>query len=362
VQEGRFRILSVDGGGIRGLVPALVLADLEHRLESITGTWRPLADYFHLFSGTSTGGLISLGLTAPGPGGKPAMNSRQLVELYRERGPQIFPTRLRWLRTLRGFVMPKFSNRALRRAVEDEIGTAPLSTALRELVITAYDMTDDRPRFFKRWTAGHEGRPDPPLADVAMATASAPTYLPPWEIDGKALVDGGVFAANPTVAAIAEALKREADDLVPHELFVVSLGTGYHPTTFAQGLLRSWGALAWIWPRGSGPALLHAMLTGQSASADHWAHMLVNHEPGQGPPEESDIGHGPRYYRIESKLAADLGMDDARPATLAALTRTAEALIEERADDLDAMAQRLAAAGPVPPSSAPAASPPSRTL
>ena len=247
--------------------------------------------------------------------------------------------------------MPKFSNRELRRAVEEEIGTAPLSTALRDLVITAYDMTGDEPHYFKRWTARRPERADPPISDAAMATASAPTYLPPWEVDGRALVDGGVFAANPSVAAIAEALKRESDEparLAPHELFVVSLGTGDHESGYPQTRLRGWGALAWIWPRGSGPALLHTMLSGQTASADHWAHMLVNHEAGDGPPRtRADIGRGPRYYRIESRLASDIEMDDARRTTLDALTRAAEELIEERAADLDAIAQRLAAAGPV---------------
>src|SRR3954453_20053795 len=120
MEELRFRILSVDGGGLRGLVPALLLLDLEERLEKLTGERRPLSDYFHLFAGTSTGGLISLGLTARDPDNpdQPSMDGERLVSLYRDRGPKIFPPRWRMLRTLRGFVAPKFSNRALRRAVE----------------------------------------------------------------------------------------------------------------------------------------------------------------------------------------------------------------------------------------------------
>ena len=346
----RFRILSVDGGGLRGLVPALVLRHLEQRLEEISGERRPLADYFHLFAGTSTGGLISLGLTAPGADGRPRMDAERLVRLYRERGPRIFPPRLRVLRTIRGFFAPKYSNRELRRAIEEEIGDAPLSAALREVVITAYDMTDDEPRYFKRWSARRPDRPDPRISDAALATASAPTYLPPCDVDGHDLVDGGVFAANPTVAAIAEALKRQTDvpaRLAPHELFVVSLGTGDHAATYPQTRLRAWGALGWIWPRASGPALLHTMLSGQTASADHWAHMLVNHEAGEGPPTAAEIGRGPRYYRLESQLATDVGMDDSRRTTLDALAGIAEGLIEQRRDDLEAIAQRLAAAGPV---------------
>jgi hypothetical protein len=350
--EARFRILSVDGGGMRGLVPALVLRELEKRLEAITGEERPLSDYFHLFAGTSTGGLISLGLTARDPDApdRPSMNGKRLVELYSVRGPKIFPPRFRLLRQLRGFVMPKFSNRGLRRAVEEEIGTSPLSTALRDVVITAYDMTDHKPLFFKRWKAREDGGYDPTMADAAMATASAPTYLPPWEMDGKALVDGGVFAANPTVAAIAEALKREKDEpahLAPHELFVLSLGTGFYKADYAPSVLRAWGSLAWIWPRGSEPALMRAMLDGQTASADHWAHMILNHKKGDPPPTHADIGRGPRYFRIESALEHDFEMDDAREKTLERLTAAARGLIAKRDHDLKVIAERLAASGPI---------------
>ena len=352
MQEARFRILSVDGGGIRGLVPALVLLRLEQRLAKLTGEKRPLSDYFHLFAGTSTGGLISLGLTAPDPGnpGQPKMDGERLVSLYRDRGPKIFPPRFRLLRILRGYLFPKWSNRGLLRAVEADIGPAPLSSALRDLVIVAYDMTDHKPRFFKRWTAREANRPDPTMGDAAMATSSAPTYLPPWELDGKALVDGGVFAANPTVAAIAEALKRQTDEparLLPHELFVVSLGTGFYKAELPPRTLRSWGSLAWIKPRGSEPALLRAMLDGQTASADQWAHMILNHEPGDPPPSRGEFGHGPRYFRLESELATDFEMDDARRETLDGLTKAAGELITVQADDLELIAKRLAAAGPV---------------
>jgi hypothetical protein len=352
VEEARFRILSVDGGGLRGLVPALVLLELEQHLEGLTGQRRPLSDYFHLLAGTSTGGLISLGLTAPSDPDNPdrPMSAERLVSLYRDHGPKIFPSRLRLLRMFRGFVMPKFSNRQLRRTVEEEIGEAPLSAALRELVITAYDMTDHRPRFFKRWKAKEPGEPDPTMADVAMATASAPTYLPPWEVDGKALVDGGVYAANPTVAAIAEALKRRSDEparLVPHELFVVSLGTGFYKESYAAPRLHGWGALAWIRPRGSEPSLLRAMLDGQTASADHWAHMILNHERGDTLPTRGDIGRGPRYFRLESGLATDFAMDDSRRKTFEGLTDAARKLIGARGSDLQAIAQRLAALGPI---------------
>ena len=340
--DGELRILSVDGGGIRGLVPALLLLDLESRLAEKAGERRPLADYFHLFAGTSTGGLISLGLTAPSRDDPswPSMDAERLVHLYRVRGPEIFPPRFRLLRRLRGLFLPKFSNRELRRAVEEEIGPAPLSQALRDLVITAYDMTEHRPHFFKRWNAGSDAEhPDPPMAIAALATASAPTYLPPAEYEGRALVDGGVFAANPTMAAIAEALKRESRPVLD-DLFVVSLGTGWFKESYSPRTLRGWGAIPWILPRGSEPALMRAMLDGQTNSAAHWSDVLVD-----------------RYFRIESQLATDFEMDDARESTLRGLEEAAEQLRLAHDADLEAIASHLADAGPIPPTASPPAPP-----
>jgi patatin-like phospholipase/acyl hydrolase len=330
VSAAPVRILSVDGGGLRGLVPAMVLRELERRIHALDGSQRPLADYFDLLAGTSTGGLIALGLSAPAPG----MNTDELVALYLEDAPKIFPPRLRLLRKIRSFFAPKFSNHALSEVVAARIGDAGLDDARREFLVTCYDMTAHAPRFFKR-----RAEQGVTMHDAAMATAAAPTYLPPWEVGGHALVDGGVFAANPTVAAIAEALKGTATK--PHDLFVVSLGTGFHEVAYRPRPLRTWGALAWIWPRGSEPALLRAMLDGQTASADHWAHMLLNHEPGKPLPGEAPIGHGPRYYRIESALATDVEMDDSRAKTLETLKQVATDLIAEHDADLDAIARRL---------------------
>jgi patatin-like phospholipase/acyl hydrolase len=336
-----FRILSVDGGGLRGLVPALLLLDLEQRLEAKTGEWRPLSDYFHLFAGTSTGGLISLGLTARDPErpDRPSMNAAKLVALYRERAAAIFPPRFRLLRLLMSMLVPKFSNKGLREAVDEEIGDSLLSTALRDVVVTAYDMTTHEPRYLKRWRARESDRLDPTMADAAMATASAPTYLPPWPLGGDALVDGGVFAANPTMAAIAEALDRKSDPPAPLELddlFVVSLGTGYYRARYTPRRLRAWGALAWVQPRGSEPALMRAMLDGQTVSTDHFAQVLLNADPSR-----------PRYYRIEAELGDDVEMDDARRKTREKLEKQAAKLVDERGADLEAIAERLYEAGPI---------------
>jgi uncharacterized protein len=345
--EHRLRILSIEGGGIRGLIPALVIEEIERRLEDATGDKRPLSDWFHLLAGTSTGGLIALGMAAPD---ESCMNGEKLVSLYRDEGPRIFRFTSQRLRSLGGWTGPKHSPAELRSVLEERIGQARLKQATRDVVVTAYDMTEREPHFFKRWRAREDETRNPTMVDAAMATAAAPTYFPSQEIAGSALVDGGVFAANPTIAAITEALKRTTDQPVPvdpHELFVVSLGTGVRESGFPQRRVRGWGKIGWILPKDGEAALLGAVFDGQSDAADHWAHMLLNHEPGRPAPREAAVGAGPRYFRLQTTLPRTVALDDASERSLDELDAAASRLIADSADELETIAERLVRAGPI---------------
>jgi len=339
-QPDRFRVLAIDGGGIRGLISARVIARLEELVSAEARDDRRMADCFDLIAGTSTGGLIALGLTAPDPGrpGRPRLRGTDLVRLYVEEGPQIFGDTLNKLVSLGGWIGPKHSPKELERALRDLLGETKLSEALREVLITSYDMAQPGPHFFKRRGARESEDRDVSMVDVGMATAAAPTYFPSRGIDGRALVDGGLFAANPAVAAIVEALKRreqEPRDLSPGDLLLVSLGTGQHETGHSQREVRGWGRIGWIWPRREDPALIAAFLDGQSDAADHWADVLLN--------RESD---GRRYYRFQASLPEGTPLDDARPAALERLNAAADRLLEERDDELREIARRLASRAP----------------
>jgi hypothetical protein len=337
------RILSVDGGGIRGLISVLVLEEIERRLARKAGRPVRITDCFHLFAGTSTGGLIALALTAP-----KEVTSAELARFYTEDGPTIFDAGAwRGVTTLGGYLGPKYSPAPLRQAVERRLGNSRVSEATRDLLVTSYDMTASEPYFFKRWRALEDpGARDFPIVDAALATAAAPTYFPSHGgIAGKALVDGGVFAANPVIAAIAEALGRKSDPpakLTPHDLFVVSIGTGEFKSCFRQGEVSGWGKLGWIAGGGDDPPILDAMLGGSSDGADYWAHMLLNHSPGAGLPSEESVGGGPRYFRLQAKLEAPIAMDDASRETLTErLPAAAGKLIAEKDAELDAIVGHL---------------------
>lgn len=344
----RFRILAVDGGGIRGLISVLVLAEIEARLERRLGRHTPITDHFHLFAGTSTGGLIALALTAP-----TRASSRELASFYTEDGPHIFHRGLwRELTTLGGFAGPKYSADALRRATQARLGDAKLSEAARDLLVTSYDMRASEPHFFKRWQALESSERDLPIVDAALATAAAPTYFPSHGIGERALVDGGVFANNPAVAAIAEALGRSSDEpaeLEPEDLFLVSVGTGEFEVGYGQRRVAGWGKIGWVAAGGEDPPILAAMLGGSADGAAYWSHMLLNHAPGETVPEPGSMGRGPRYYRLQVDLGAEVAMDDASRRTLdVTLPEAAARLIEERDAEIDRIVEVLASAPPIP--------------
>ena len=354
--DDRFRILSVDGGGMRGLIPALVIADLERRLQAEAGPDARVADYFHMFAGTSTGGLVALSLTVPDLPGRPErplISAAALADLYTTDGPRIFHRSL-WqkLRTLWGWIGPKYGLGPLGDTVTDRLGAnSRLADALRELVVTAYDMTDREPYFFKRWRARSDEPRNRPVIDAALSTSAAPTYFPSHEVEGHALVDGGVFAANPAIAAIVEALKRRADEphhLSPDALLVVSVGTGLHETHYTQAEVSGWGKLGWIVPQESEPPILATVLGGSSDGVDHWAHTLLNGPPDPSVPAE-EIGRGPRFFRLQVPLDPPIQMDDASPAAIAALEAAARRLIADNEAELAGITARLLRAGPIPP-------------
>ena len=357
----KFRILCVDGGGIRGLIPALVIADIEHRIQERAGQAARISDYFQMFAGTSTGGLVALSLTAPDPQdpSRPAVTADELASFYVEDGPGIFHRSL-WqkIRTLWGWLGPKYTLGPLQDAIERRLGTTAIQNALRELIVCSYDMTDRQPYFFKRWRARElpESYRNRPLADAGMATSAAPTYFPSHEIDGHALVDGGVFAANPVIVAIVEALKRFGDDpnhLDQDDLLVVSIGTGLHEDGYSQDQVEGWGKLGWILPQKGEPPILGATLGGAADGADHWAHTLLNH-PDDPHIQPADVGHGPRYFRLQVPLTESIPLDDASEQTLnQTLPAFAEQMIADNEAEISEIVERLLHFDPLPYDPAP---------
>src|SRR5215217_7485792 len=209
------RVLAIDGGGIRGLIPALVLTELERR------AGRRVFELFDLIAGTSTGGILACALCAPDP-----LPASELVALYEEEGPNIFDRSLfQRIKSADGLLDEKYDDAALDRALERFLGHKRLRDARPDLIVPAYDTALPGPYLFKTTKARAAPETDDfPLSLGARATSAAPTYFEPLQVGDRALLDGGVFAVNPAMSALAEVLNEvDARDVV-----LLSLGTGEH--------------------------------------------------------------------------------------------------------------------------------------
>jgi patatin-like phospholipase/acyl hydrolase len=289
------KVLAIDGGGIRGLIPALVLTEIERR------TQRRIGDLVDLIAGTSTGAIVACALAKPEP-----LSAQRIAELYVEEGPQIFDrSLLKQITSVGGFVDERYESSGLVAALNRWLGPAQLGDARPPVLLTAYDLERRRALFLRDGMS---------MVDAAHASSAAPSYFEPVQVDGATLVDGGVFATNPAVCAYAQ---------VAGELqLLLSLGTGEHtrPLPFEQ--VRNWGQLQWARP------ILDVVFDGTADAVDLQLSALL----------------GDGYVRLQTPLdEASDDLDDTSPGNLAALRREAERLIAARDADIDRVCERLTA-------------------
>ena len=308
-------ILSIDGGGIRGIIPATFLIEFEKR------TGKPICELFDLIAGTSTGGILAAALTLPNSLGKPEYSAEQVHSAYLEYSGTIFHrSMLRSVKTLGGLVGPAYSPRALESMLEQLLGNRRLHSTLSEILVTAYDMASSTPWFFKTSFAKYQRAPadDPLLSQVVRATTAAPTYFPPLTLEKHCLIDGGVFAANPALCAYAQARKLYPEET---EILVVSLGTGSAVHNRPCSEINHWGIANWAVP------ISTVMLNASSASVDYQMRALVGTED---------------YVRFQIQLDNDAtGMDDASGENIRHLETLAQQAVRQRSADIDRICRTL---------------------
>ena len=330
------RILSIDGGGIRGLIPAMVLTEIERRSN------RRIADLFHLIAGTSTGGMMALGVARPRADGGP-MPAAEVMRVFRREGPDVF-SRTVWkgVSSLGGITEEKYDSEALERYLRKSLGETRLSEAVVDVMATAYDLRHREPYFFKSWKAkGLQLEPGETAAqhdflmrDAARASTAAPTYFEPARVTNAAaedflFVDGGVYANNPAMCAYVSARKLfpRADGIM-----LVSLSTGLPDIRHPFDEAGSWGLAAWARP------ILDMIIDG----VGHTVHRHMKDLLGDD------------YFRfrvdLESFLSGEPGptqqLDDASPKNIERLHRKAETMLAASAGQLDLLVDRLCAEPP----------------
>ena len=331
-KAGYKSILSLDGGGIRGLIPARILEELESRTE------KPIHELFDLIVGTSTGGILATGLARPETGqAEGPCSARELVRLYSERGREIFSRSLwKGVTSLGGLSDEKYDATPLEGILYEMLGGTELKDTVPDIIVTSYDIETREPYLFKtsKARAGEQGR-NHLLRHVARATSAAPTFFEAFLLDEtqwkgekdnrRALVDGGVFANNPCMIGLSEALSSGTD---MNEILLCAVGTGMNDRKIPYEDAKDWGPLGWAKP------VISVMMDGMSDSADYHARRLL--------PESNGDSREQRYFRFDVRLKDALDdLDAAHRANIVALLHEAEKIIESQADELDRLANIL---------------------
>lgn len=314
------KILSIDGGGIRGIIPAVILSEIEER------TKQPIAELFDLIAGTSTGGLLTLGLTKPNSEGKPQYSANDLIKLYETEGKSIFHRSESITDKMSPIWRRKFPSDGVEGVLKKYFGDTYLSEAIKEILITSYDVENSSPYFFKRHKA--QNNPDKHnfyMAQIARATSAAPTYFEPLKLDSnhpslpyKALIDGGVFANNPAMCAYVEAKKLYPDAT---DFLLVSIGTGKTLHGLEYKDIRDWGIIQWAQP------MLNIVFDGVSDAVDYQMRQMLpkNHY----------------YYFQTEALKAESTIDDPNDEHINYLKGLATDIVYKQASELEELCNEL---------------------
>ncbi|RYQ80582.1 hypothetical protein Ahy_Scaffold1g106898 isoform C [Arachis hypogaea] len=275
-------VLSIDGGGIRGIIPGVILDFLESQLQELDGEGARIADYFDIIAGTSTGGLVASMLAAPNPKAtnRPLFAAKDIVPFYLEHSPKIFPQTsgiFAWLiNTIKVLLGSKYDGKYLHKLVKETVGdTIMLSQTVTNIAITTFDIKILQPTIFSSYQLETEAELDVPISDICIATTAAPTLLPAYYFTKKDehgniikefnLIDGGVAANNPTLVGVREVSKKllrkpgegKINPLDFDRFLVLSLGTGTNRNEhkYEAKKVAKWGILNWLLDSGSTPII-----------------------------------------------------------------------------------------------------------
>jgi len=301
-------VLAIDGGGIRGMIPAAFLNQLERR------TGRSVSQLFDYVAGTSTGGILALGLGLGRPGQAPPYTASELMSLYTSEGHRIFSRGLLHIVGALGSLNgPKYPDDGVDEVLNKYFAGMRLKDARTNLLVPAYAIELRCPFFFRSWQAQAQATHlshDFEAWQVARCTSAAPTYFPPQQAraaDGRsyALIDGGMYANNPALCAWVEAHDRHPGS----EILVLSLGTGNESKPVRYEAARNWGLAGWA------PHLIDVIFDGVSDTVDVELDEMLN------------TGGRRDHFRFQSDLAgASQDMDDTGLENLQALKALGEEL------------------------------------
>jgi patatin-like phospholipase/acyl hydrolase len=329
------KILSIDGGGIRGLIPGQILVALEKKLqEKSKDPQARIANYFDFFAGTSTGGILTCLLLCPDEGDpkKPKFSAEEAVDLYKRYGDKIFQVSfLSSLLNYKSMFSEKYPANHLEEVLLTYFREKRLSELLKPCLITSYDIQERKTHFFASHDYPRKGDGgDFYLKDVCRATSAAPTYFEAAlikSISGVSypMIDGGIFANNPSLCAYSE-VRNSKGDPSAKDMLILSLGTGGENKSYAYQKARAWGALGWIKPS------IDIMMSGAAETTNY--HLLKIFEV---------TGSDANYCRIQPEHLRNAvpEMDNVSKQNMQALIELGIKTAQDYSDDLDAIVELI---------------------
>lgn len=311
-----YRILAIDGGGVRGVIPAIWLDRLEKELGA------PLNQYFDLVVGTSTGSLLACAVAT-------GMSMQEAANIYRDSAGIVFPQgEGRFWENAKRFVTkrfagPQYPSDGLQATLKEVFGDREFGDCEIPAMVTTYNLLNRRALMLKSWRSDHKHLP---MWEVCAASSSAPTFFPAHVmrvgIADLPLVDGGVVAASPAASALTEAIRINRDegiDISLDDYVVVSLGTGVSTRhiSIEEGL--SWGPWDWAIP------LFDIVFDGNRQAVNYMCRNLLRQD---------------NYIRVQVRLdAPSSDMDNSEPSNMNALAATAQNYLAQ--DEGKQMLQRI---------------------
>lgn len=338
----KIRILSLDGGGIRGIITCVILRYIEEQLQKLDQPNAKIGDYFDLVAGSSTGGLLTSILLHPDKSNKALFSVEAALDLYAKKGDSIFNVSF-WEDFINPFGLfnEKISQKNLEKQLSEVFGTLELKNLIKPCLITSYDINQRKAKFFCSHEA-HSSLENFYIKDVCRATSAAPTYFEPAKIKSLygqefTLIDGGVYANNPALCAYAEARKIAFSKVLNHpekrdfpdinDMIIVSVGTGEVLKSYSYEKFENAGKLKWISP------LIDILLSANAETVNY--HITKMYET-LGPRNQRN------YYRLMPQLRnASSEMDDTSKKNIYELIQAGLYYVDSNREMLNEIAKKL---------------------
>lgn len=269
-------VLTIDGGGIRGLMSAQIISYIEEKLQEKTSSDVKIGEYFDLIVGTSTGGILSCIYCFPDKNGRPLYSSQDAVDLYLKNGGFIFSNNFWYkVKTFFGLSKSKYDGKNLNKMIKSYIGGGKISESTTNMMITSVDPISNELFLFKSHKAKTDMNRNFTFEDAAISTSAAPIYLPPHKIGDKVLVDGGMSINNPSMSGYVEAIKMFPES---KRVNILSIGTGTKINKFDYEDIKNWGIYGWLINigRDKGSPLVDLILNASSNGTEYLTEKLYD--------------------------------------------------------------------------------------